>query len=124
MRDATAPGCHCEGWGVSARGITGYANDGSGFREPHGNLGWSFGTGGLTAVSFVTDDAGWCIGSSATRHDCDATDDYGLTGFGSRAIDRRTSLHHRHGERRRLFEDQVKITNDTGATWTMFATCA
>jgi len=39
--EATAQGCACEGWGVSANGISGYANKSSG-------------TAGLLSTSFVT----------------------------------------------------------------------
>lgn len=41
LRDSTAPGCLCEGWGVSGNGIAGFANV-------------SGGTGGLTLDSFVS----------------------------------------------------------------------
>jgi PEP-CTERM motif len=39
--DATSPGCFCEGWGVSASGVSGFANV-------------SVGTGGLTLTSFAS----------------------------------------------------------------------
>jgi len=87
-RDATAPGCLCEGWGVSVNGtVSGYANR-------------AVGSGGLTAgvISGVT-------GSSVTS----TTSLAGLTGLTIKqeySVSTKTSA---------LFKDTVTITNTTGA---------
>jgi hypothetical protein len=87
-RDATAPGCLCEGWGVSVNGtVSGFANQ-------------AVGSGGLTAgvVSNVT-------GSSVTT----TTSLAALTGITVKqeyTVSTKTSA---------LFKDTVTITNTTGA---------
>ena len=66
VKDATSPGCLCEGWGVSASGVSGYANQ-------------AVGTAGLTPISFVSDDPGGP--SVAPPHGTFATSTVELSGF-------------------------------------------
>lgn len=90
FRDATAPGCLCEGWGVSASGVAGYANvDSDG------------GAHNLTVDSFTT---------SAT----DITSSVHLTSMAGLTVTQHYSL----SSSDRLFEDVVTITNGTGGTLT------
>jgi hypothetical protein len=89
FRDATSPGCYCEGWGVSASGISGHANvDGGGVTN-------------LSVDSFTT---------SAT----DITSAVHLTSMPGLTVTQHYSL----SSSDRLFEDVVTITNGTGGTLT------
>lgn len=98
LGDATAPGCLCEGWGVSATlggggAVTGHANESIG------------GVVNLTVDSFTTDAAAG-TGSTATSL-VSLTDTPGL------------SVEHAYGASTaapgELFETTVTITNDTGS---------
>lgn len=89
FRDATAPGCLCEGWGVSGSGVSGFANE-------------ALGTSGLVLDSFV---------STAST----ATSMVHLTGLPGLTI---TQDYKEAANTDRLFEDTVTITNTTGATVT------
>jgi hypothetical protein len=90
FRDATSPGCFCEGWGVSVEGtVSGYANVAGG-------------TAGLSLVSFA---------NSATT----ATSAVALSTLGFEGL----KITHAYAEAAAapgaLFEAKVTITNDTGA---------
>lgn len=93
FRDATAPGCLCEGWGVSANGtVSGYANvssDGG----VHGLTLSSFSSTASTATSTVS--LSGLSGLTITQAYLPATNAPGA-----------------------LFRDHVTITNATGATVT------
>lgn len=98
LRDATAPGCLCEGWGVSgtlvdtATAYSGYANN-------------SVGTGNLTLSSFVT-DAGAGTGSYAVSN-------VYLTSLpGLQVQQHYTAAANASGN---LFVNTVTITNNTGS---------
>ncbi len=87
--DATSPGCLCEGWGVAANGVSGYANQ-------------AIGTAGLTSVSFTST-------TSTATSVVSLTSLPGLTVSQAYAPSANAS---------NLFEDVVTITNTTGATMT------
>ncbi len=87
--DATSPGCLCEGWGVAASGVSGYANEYAG-------------TANLTSVSFTS------TASTATSV-VSLTSMPGLTVSQAYAPAAKAS---------NLFQDVVTITNSTGATVT------
>lgn len=89
FRDATSPGCLCEGWGVSVNGtVSGYANEAGG-------------TAGLTSSSFA---------STATS----ATSIVTLTSLPGLQITQAYSEADKAPGA--LFKDVVTITNNTGAT--------
>ncbi|WP_310564176.1 PEP-CTERM sorting domain-containing protein [Hydrogenophaga sp.] len=89
FRDATSPGCFCEGWGVSVNGsVSGYANV-------------TTGSGGLTLSSFSS------TGNSATSI-------VTLTSLpGLQITQAYSEANNAPGA---LFKDVVTITNNTGAT--------
>ena len=86
--DATSPGCLCEGWGVSASGVSGFANQSS--------L-----TAGLAPISFASDASS--ITSSVS-----------VTGLPGLSVTQAYSA----AIPGRLFENNVTITNDTGGDLT------
>jgi type IV pilus assembly protein PilY1 len=98
--DATSPGCFCEGWGVSASGISGFNGNGS---------------GGLALVSFATDDPGGP--SPVGPHGTFATSTTRLTGFGV-ATPLTVEQAYTVDVPGALFKNTVTITNNTGATVT------
>lgn len=87
--DATSPGCLCEGWGVSASGVSGYANVYAG-------------TAGLALDSFT---------STAST----ATSSVHLTAMPGLKV---TQEYAPSAAPTALFEDLVTITNDTGGAIT------
>jgi len=88
--DATSPGCLCEGWGVSASGVSGYANQSSG-------------TANLTLGSFT---------SNATSINSTVS----LTSMAGLSVSQTYSA--ASAAPGALFEDKVVLTNTTGATLT------
>lgn len=84
--DATSPGCLCEGFGISANGISGFADNATGI-------------GGLTSVSFAS------TASTATA----VAELTGLSGF-------TVSQFYHPSASPDLFVDEVTLTNLTGAT--------
>lgn len=98
-RDATSPGCLCEGWGVSVNGaVSGFANN-------------AVGTGGLTFVSAVSDDAAV---SGAPPHGTFVTTTSTLAGLPGISIQQAYTV----AVPGALFRDRVTITNTSGATAT------
>jgi type IV pilus assembly protein PilY1 len=94
FQDATAPGCQCEGWGVSVGGVAGGASvDNS---DP----------GNLTLIHFLTDATAGTPGSFAESK-------VSLTSLPGITI---TQHYRRAPDTDLLFEDIVTITNNTGAT--------
>jgi hypothetical protein len=88
FRDATAPGCLCEGWGVSAGTATGYANV-------------SQGTAGLTLNSFTaTDTTATSVVSLTGLNGLEITQEYAEAAAAPGA----------------LFRNRVTISNNTGDT--------
>lgn len=88
--DATSPGCLCEGWGVSASGVSGYANQASG-------------TANLTLGSFTANTTS--INSTVS-----------LTSMAGLTVSQTYSA--AAAAPGALFEDRVVLTNTTGATLT------
>ncbi len=88
-RDATAPGCLCEGWGVSVN--NNLATSGSANRD-HGTFGLSSAASGITTTSITT------TSSLTSLAGLSVTQEYGVAAATSS-----------------LFEVKVTITNDTGA---------
>jgi PEP-CTERM motif len=109
VRDATSPGCLCEGWGVSAT-ATGSAITASGFANV------SSGTGGLTFGSFDTDDPGGV--SASPPHGTFATSTVSITGFAALGGGVTVSQAYTVAVPGRLFQDAVTITNNTGEALT------
>ena len=95
-RDATSPGCYCEGWGVSASGVSGYAN-----------ISTDGGVTNLTVDSFVTDAA---AGSGSF-----ATSTVHLSSMPGLKV---TQAYSAADTSPSLFKDVVTITNTTGGTLT------
>lgn len=95
LGDATSPGCQCEGWGVSASGVSGYANV-----SVNGIV-------NLTVDSFVTDDTGAPGGSFATSK----TSLTSLPGL-------KVTQHYAISASGQLFENKVTIENATGGDLT------
>ncbi len=91
-RDATAPGCLCEGWGVSASGVSGFATIDNAYP----------GISNLTVDSFT---------STATT----ATSSIHLTSMPGLTV---TQAYAPSSAPTALFEDLVTITNNTGAAVT------
>jgi hypothetical protein len=88
--DGTSPGCLCEGWGVSASGVSGFANN-------------AIGTGGLTLTSFNSDAvAGSVIGTYATSS-------VSLTGMPGLTVTQAYTA----SASSALFKNTVTITNGT-----------
>jgi type IV pilus assembly protein PilY1 len=100
-RDATSPGCLCEGWGVS--GVTAAAVSHSGFANV------SSGTGNLTSDSFVTDDA---VVSAIPPHGTFATSNVHVTSLPGLTVSQAYTIDVPGA----LFKDSVTITNSTGGT--------
>lgn len=94
--DATAPGCLCEGWGVSASGNSGWANQNEG------------GVHNLSVVSFTTDDAGGAPGTFATSK-------VNVTSLSHLEV---TQAYTRSTDTGNAFQDLVTIKN-TSATETL-----
>lgn len=86
--DATAPGCLCEGWGVAASGVAGYANE-------------ALGTANLTDLGFAS--------TSST-----ATSRVSLTSMPGLKV----THAYKPSAASDLFEAVVTITNDTAAAVT------
>jgi hypothetical protein len=91
-RDATAPGCLCEGWGVSASGVSGYAN-----------VDTDLGANNLTVDSFTAS-------ADSITSEVHLTSLPGLTVSQTYAPSAEAP--------NALFEDVVTITNNTGGTLT------
>lgn len=89
-RDATAPGCFCEGWGVSAGAISGYANVAGG--------------GANLTVGALANVTGTSVTTTASL-----TSLAGLTVKQAYAVSGATTA---------LFQNTVTITNTTGAALT------
>lgn len=94
--DATTPGCLCEGWGVSASGVSGYANVSTD------------GVVGLALDSFTSDDTGAGAGTWATSS-------VHLTGLPGLKVTQHYAVSADNSE---VFVDKVTITNDTAGTLT------
>ncbi len=90
FRDATSPGCLCEGWGVSASGMSGWANQASG-------------TSNLTVDSFTSS----ATSINSTVH---------LTSMPGLSVSQTYAP--AAAAPGALFEDKVVITNTTGGTLT------
>jgi hypothetical protein len=90
FKDATSPGCFCEGWGVSASGVSGYANEAAS-------------TAGLTLTSFT---------STAST----ATSTVSLSALAGVTVEQK--YFESTAAPAALFQNRVTITNGTGATIT------
>ena len=94
--DATSPGCLCEGWGVSASGVSGYANVSVG------------GVSNLTVDSFTSDAVdGSVVGTYATSA-------VHLTGTPGISVTQAYAASAASG----VFQNTVTIKNTTGAAIT------
>jgi type IV pilus assembly protein PilY1 len=93
-RDSTSPGCYCEGWGVSASGVSGYADV-------------SVGTAGLALDSFTSD----AVAGSGTF----VTSAVHLTSLPGLQVSQAYSAADYSPS---LFKDVVTIKNTTGGTLT------
>lgn len=104
--DATSPGCFCEGWGVSAD-----TTPGAGVTNVSGFANVASGTGGLTLVSFVTDDGdGPNFGPAG--HGTFATSTVAVTALPGLTVSQEYTV----AVPGALFQDRVTITNSTGGT--------
>jgi hypothetical protein len=104
--DATSPGCFCEGWGVS-----GDTTVGAGVSNVFGFANVSGGSGGLTPVSFVTDDAGGPNAGPA-GHGTFATVTASVTSTPGLSVTQAYTV----AVPGALFQNRVTITNGTGGT--------
>src|SRR5215470_2669511 len=104
VRDATSPGCLCEGWGVSATSAT-TSTTASGFANV------SSGTGGLSPVSFVTDAP---PPAAVPPFGTFATSTVKISGFNSLGTGLTVEQAYTVAVAGRLFKDTVTITNGTG----------
>ncbi|MEZ5329474.1 MAG: hypothetical protein R3F19_30885 [Verrucomicrobiales bacterium] len=92
LGDATSPGCDCEGWGVSASGVSGFANVSTD------------GVNNLTVDSFVSDDDGVTGPGTFATSNVHVSSLPGLKVSQSYAASASSAL----------IENKVVITNNTG----------
>lgn len=94
-RDSTSPGCYCEGWGVSASGVSGWADESWG------------GSSNLSLDSFATD----AVAGSGSY----VTSSVHLTSMPGLSV---TQAYSAADTSTALFKDVVTITNTTGGALT------
>lgn len=94
-RDATSPGCLCEGWGVAVNGTT----------SAYANVSTDLGPNGFDTITFNNPDASTAISDTT----------FGAGALGGTGISV-SQTYAPSTVNNTLFQDRVVITNNTGAT--------